>query len=84
MGGADSDEDKPYKTYNQMNSALIAMHESYVDQQSEEHEKVRGLIEYVKGFSWERYKEIILALEKKLGPTLFNFDLMLPDESLLQ
>ena len=84
MGGADSDEDKPYKTYNQMNSALIAMHERYVDQQSEEHEKVKDLIEYVKGLSWERYKEIILALEKKLGPTLFNFDLRLPDESLLQ
>ena len=84
MGGADADEDKPFKTYNQMNGALIGMHERYVDQESEEHKRVVGLIEYCKGLSWERYKEIILKLEKKLGPTLFNFDLKLPDESLLE
>ena len=64
MGGADSDEDKPFKTYHQMNSALIVMHERYVDQQSEEHEKVKELIKYMKGLSWERYKEIVSALEK--------------------
>eukprot|EP00009_Paramoeba_aestuarina_P006309 CAMPEP_0201518414 /NCGR_PEP_ID=MMETSP0161_2-20130828/9269_1 /ASSEMBLY_ACC=CAM_ASM_000251 /TAXON_ID=180227 /ORGANISM="Neoparamoeba aestuarina, Strain SoJaBio B1-5/56/2" /LENGTH=471 /DNA_ID=CAMNT_0047916191 /DNA_START=51 /DNA_END=1466 /DNA_ORIENTATION=+ len=84
MGGADSDADKPFKTYNQMNKALIGMHERHVPEGSEERKKVADLVEYLKNLEWERYKEIILTLEKNLGHTLFDFDLKLPDESLLK
>lgn len=69
-----SDPDKPYKTYAGMTDALIEMHERYVPADSPEHEKAKDLIEFGKKLDWQAYKRMILSLESKLGPTLFDYD----------
>lgn len=69
-----ADPDMPYKTYAGMTNALIDMHERYVPADGADHENAKDLIEFGKKLDWEAYKRMILSLESKLGPTLFDYD----------
>merc|ERR1711972_226925 len=65
------DPDKPYKTYSQMMTALVEMHERYIDQDSEEAKKVKDLVDFIRGMPWETYKKMHDKLNQR-GQTLFD------------
>ena len=78
MASAD-DEDKPYKTYAGMNKALVEMHQRYVARDSADAAAAAPLVEFCSGLQWEGYKRMVLALEARLGPTLFDKDFTLDE-----
>merc|ERR1712039_1012147 len=65
------DPDKPYKTFAAMKTALVEMHERYIDQDSEEAKKVKDLVDFCRGMPWEKYKKMHDKLNER-GQTLFD------------
>jgi len=65
------DPDKPYKTYAGMMTALVGMHERYMDPESDEAKSQKDLVEFCKGMSWETYKKMHDKLNER-GNTLFD------------
>jgi len=68
------DPDKPYKTYTDMTKGLIAMHQRYIAAGSKEAKQAEELVAFCKTLDVKRYKNMIVNLEKELGPTLFDYD----------
>lgn len=71
------DPDKPFKTYAAMTTGLADMHERYIPAESPEAEAAKDFKEFCRGLTWEMYKNMIVKLEKDLGPTLFDYDFTL-------
>eukprot|EP00930_Biecheleria_cincta_P040349 TRINITY_DN2764_c0_g1_i2.p1 TRINITY_DN2764_c0_g1~~TRINITY_DN2764_c0_g1_i2.p1 ORF type:complete len:454 (+),score=120.13 TRINITY_DN2764_c0_g1_i2:68-1429(+) len=65
------DPEKPNKTYAGMMTALVEMHERYVDPASEDAKAAKDLVEFCKGMTWETYKKMHDKLLER-GPTLFD------------
>eukprot|EP00440_Ansanella_granifera_P020821 gb/GFBE01022610.1/.p1 GENE.gb/GFBE01022610.1/~~gb/GFBE01022610.1/.p1 ORF type:complete len:128 (+),score=34.83 gb/GFBE01022610.1/:1-384(+) len=65
------DPDKPYKTFAAMMTALVEMHERYIDPKSPEAKSQQGLVEFCRNMSWETYKKMHNKLNER-GPTLFD------------
>jgi len=68
------DPDKPFKTYLDMTTGILAMHKRYIEPNSKEAKQAAELVEFAKTLNLPRYKKMIQTLEKDLGPTLFDFD----------
>ena len=68
-----------YKTYAGMNQALVEMHKRYVAGDSADAAAAAPLVEFCSGLQWEGYKRMVLALEARLGPTLFDKDFTLDE-----
>jgi len=69
------DPDKPYKTYADMTKGLLTMHERYIAKGSKEAKQAEEFAAFCKTLDVKRYKNMIVNLEKELGPTLFDYDL---------
>lgn len=65
------DPDKPYKTYAAMMTALVGMHERYVDPESDEAKAQKALVDFCRDMSWETYKKMHDKLNER-GETLFD------------
>ena len=62
-----------------MNQALVEMHKRYVAGDSADAAAAAPLVEFCSGLQWEGYKRMVLALEARLGPPLFDKDFTLDE-----
>jgi len=65
------DVDKPHKTFAAMMTALVGMHERYIDPNSEEAKSQKELVDFCRDMPWETYKKMHDKLNER-GPTLFD------------
>lgn len=65
------DPDKPYKTFAGMMTALVGMHERYIDPASEEAKSQKELVDFCRNMPWETYKRMHDKLNQR-GETLFD------------
>jgi len=77
MATAD-DPDKPYKTYATMITGLVGMHDRFIEKDSEEATKVKDIVDFCRGMTWETYKKMHDKLNER-GETLFDHPFTLED-----